>query len=204
MIFVGALLGILLHGGRPPILFLMPDPTSVVMFPSNPLFWSLLNELLINIAFAVAVFRASTKALGLLLMASAICLGSILFFSSWGDGFGPKWSNIHIGALRTVCSFSAGIVLFHLWAHMGKPRRMTSWAIAIPMLLVALMLFDPLDNPVGKLVAILFVIPALVWLGISLKCHVNVCHPTSAIYHIPCTVSTCRSYTLSQRIRQLG
>ncbi len=166
MILIGALLGIVLHGGKLGMVFLLPDPVGEALYPTNPPFWSLLDELLVNFGFALLLFRLDPARLLAVLLGSAALLAGLLLFAPWDGGLGPEWSSFHIGVVRAGFSFTAGLLLHRWWLLRGSPRRSSRWALLLPVLLVATMLFDPRDSAAYKLAAMLLVMPAIVWAGI--------------------------------------
>jgi peptidoglycan/LPS O-acetylase OafA/YrhL len=169
MILIGGLLGVFLHGGKLGMILLLPDPAGNHLYPTNPPFWSLLDELLVNLGFALVVFRLDAARLLALVLGSAIVLVGLMVSSSWEYGLGPEWTSFHIGLARACFSFAAGLGLHKLWLLRGSPRSSSNWALLLPVALVALMLVDVVDSPAFTLAAMLVIMPAIVWAGIVIE-----------------------------------
>lgn len=164
---VAALIGIVLWGGNANMILLLPDFLPGSLYPTNPPLWSLLCELLANVAFAALLFTASTRRL---LAATAVC-GVVLVAATVSVGtirhMGPEWSLFLPGLARTGFSFGTGVLLFRAWRAGGARRRATRLAwlplLALPALLVA-----PMPDPrLFDLLAVCVLMPAIVWLGIA-------------------------------------
>jgi peptidoglycan/LPS O-acetylase OafA/YrhL len=165
---VAALIGIVLWGGNANMILLLPDFLSGgALYPANPPMWSLLGELLANVAFAAFLFRAPTRRLliataicGVLLAVAAILVGTI-------RQMGPEWWLFLPGLARTGFSFGTGVLLFRAWRAGGARRRTTHLAWLPLLALPALLILPGWDRPLFDLLAVLAVMPAIVWLGAS-------------------------------------
>lgn len=138
-------------------------PTSVISglhngaYPVNPVLWSLFFEGVINVAFGLVVLRLTTVRLAWIVAISAM-------LTAWtAQHFGTLdigWDlpNFLGGFPRVLFPFAAGVLL----------RRLPPWgnklAPVIPLALAAL-LFGPGLSGAGEAVAVLLLIPALVYVG---------------------------------------
>lgn len=165
---VAALIGIVLWGGNANMILLLPDFLSGgSLYPTNPPMWSLLGELLVNVAFAAFLFAAPTRRL---LAATAVCgvlLAAAVIFVGTIRQMGPEWWLFLPGLARTGFSFGTGVLLFRAWRAGGALRRTTHLAWLPLLALPALLVFTGLDRPLFDLLAVFVVMPAIVWLGIS-------------------------------------
>ena len=134
-------------------------PGIVVMYPLNPPLWTLLYELIANVAYAIAAPRLSTKALALVLVVAAppMVLAT----------FGPHGAN-YAGFARVTYPFFAGVFLHRVW-RAGKRAPAVH-----PMVLTAILVtafFIPGGTPhlrsIVDVSCILVVFPLLVWIGAS-------------------------------------
>lgn len=164
MLALGAILGIVLHGGHAGLLFLLPHPLSPSMlYPANPPYWSLLLEMAAYAVLALAWGRIGARGLATSILASAAIL---VWFASGPDkllSFGAEWGVLLPGLARLGFAFGTGVALYH-WRKHGPRRRATSIAWALPLGFVTICALVTQDNLPGLLV-ILFVVPALTWLA---------------------------------------
>ena len=165
MMFLGGLLGIALHGGGPNMLFLVPDFGGGSLFPSNPPFWSLFAEVLVNIGYGIILVRLSSRHLFLL---AAICGASLvlgMLNGPWPRQFGSNLESLPWMAPRTLYSFVAGVLLFRLRDQGSRVRPRSLWALLLPIVMIAAMMIDPAKRAMSDAGTILLVFPAIVWLG---------------------------------------
>ena len=168
MLALGALLGIVLHGGHAGSLMLVPNfksPTN--LFPTNPALWSLLFEVL---AYTVFAFGGRKLRVPLLATIVFISAGALVLLVSRGGllvEFGAQWQALGGGFARLGFGFAGGMLLWHLHTRAHVPaRRVTSLAWAVPALFVALVMAVP-SPPAGLIpLATLVLFPVLVWLAL--------------------------------------
>jgi peptidoglycan/LPS O-acetylase OafA/YrhL len=166
MLLVGAAIGAALLPAHAGMLVMVPNFESpTLLFPANPPMWSLLFELLINLAFAVLALRIGPRGLLLTLAASGAALCYAAFQSGQALNVGAFWGTAVFGAARTVFSFTLGVALYRLRGHLQLRRRATwhAWLL-FPVLLGALM-FAPADRAWWDLASVFVILPALLWLG---------------------------------------
>jgi peptidoglycan/LPS O-acetylase OafA/YrhL len=166
MMLVGAAVGAALLPAHAGIVVMMPDFESPQMlFPANPPMWSLLFELLINLAFAVLALRIGRHGLLWILAVSGATLCYAAFESGQGLNVGAMWSTAVFGAARTIFSFSLGVALFRLRDRLKLPRRETRMAWLLFPVLIAALVFAPADRASWDLACVFLVLPLLLWLG---------------------------------------
>jgi peptidoglycan/LPS O-acetylase OafA/YrhL len=166
MLLVGAAIGAVLLPAHAGMLVMVPDFDSPkLLFPANPPMWSLLFELLINLAFAVLALRIGPRGLLWTLATSGTVLCYAAFESGQALNVGAFWGTAVFGAARTVFSFTLGVALYRLRDRLKLGRRAAwqSWLL-FPVLLGALM-FAPADRAWWDLACVFVVLPMLLWLG---------------------------------------
>lgn len=151
--------------------FYLPSPfggKSSALFPLNTPAWSLFFELIVNLLYATAVFRIRRSVWALCALSAAM-----LVFATCEHGdadMGWQWSYIHIGLLKVVFSFSAGVCI----RRYLPPCRMAlrGAAMFIPFGLLSLSLIWPVEREdlvLRDLTFILVLSPFLVWLCASMQ-----------------------------------
>ena len=164
MLLVGALLGIVLHGGHAGMLFLLPNPLSPTMlYPANPPFWSLLLEMIAYAALALLWGRIGARGLLAIIAASA----AVLVFSARGavpiEGLGAQWDAFWPGLARLGFAFGIGVAIWHLRRHRTQRRRsMGAWLIPAAFAAIAGIIGQ---GDGAALAVILLAVPALTWLA---------------------------------------
>lgn len=164
MYLAGLLLGSALYGWSLSPFVLLPDLTSTKLLPANVPMWSLLTELLVNVAFALVAVRTGWRGLiGIL----ALSGGALAYGIVWeGDAnAGAFWKDAGIGLLRTVFSFTLGVALCRLHRRFQPARRETWLAGLLLPALAALLIFAPIDRAWWDILCIFVLMPALLWLG---------------------------------------
>jgi peptidoglycan/LPS O-acetylase OafA/YrhL len=167
MLLVGASIGIVLLGGWPGMLILLPDPWSPgSLYPANGAFWSLLFEMTAYLAFALLAPRLRLRGVVVATVLSALALAGIALFDGIRvNDFGGYWQAIPHGLARVGFSFACGVLLFRLREAYGTNAVVTGRAWLIPAALVVLMAVVPVPGQVAGLLAILVALPALLWLA---------------------------------------
>lgn len=168
MLALGALFGVLLHGGAASSLFLIPTFTSPAsLFPANPPLWSLLFEAIAYVIFAVGLWRAGPRLLAALAVLAGLALIWLVVTSPHPlIDFGAHWPTAAAGLARVSFGFITGMMLWHLWQGAGSPRLASNlgWLLLPP--LIAIMLLVPQTGGASALVAILVVFPIICWLAL--------------------------------------
>jgi peptidoglycan/LPS O-acetylase OafA/YrhL len=163
--WLGALTGCLLFAGSPLMILMIPtEPGPGLLFRANAPLWSLLFELIANLAWAIMAVRCSLRGLiGLTLLLGALLVPAVV--SHGNADIGAFWPGALPGLVRTFFSFALGVILFRLFVRSGSVRRATplGWLLlpALAVLLAPLVAWQA----VADLVTLGLVLPLIVWLG---------------------------------------
>ncbi|MET0250894.1 MAG: acyltransferase [Novosphingobium sp.] len=109
----------------------LPDPfLNDNLFPLNVPHWSLFFELLVNIAFAVAILRLSTRWL------VAIVLTALLTLAAGGMAheninIGHNWETFAFGAVRAVGLFGLGVLCARIGHNAARRRTPATILLAV-------------------------------------------------------------------------
>lgn len=125
--------------------------------------WSLLFELIANVAYATLVVRLRTRWLVLFSVVALLIAASC--FSSINVGF--HWSNFSGGFPRVGFSFLAGVVIYRLWhASEWHPNiRAPLLALSVPLVLLFVAPRHDQYDPYDFLAVLAF--PAIIYLAAS-------------------------------------
>lgn len=135
------------------------------MFPLNPPTWSLFYELLVNLAFAVALLRMRDRGLYAIMAVSALWIAWV-GWTTGQTGGGEALGEWQGGASRVLFSFTAGMVLHRLesrGAFARLPKISGLWLCAVLALSLAVAQFHA--DWVYNLGCIMLLFPLLVALG---------------------------------------
>ncbi len=136
------------------------------LWPINPPEWSLFWEILINIAFAIFLFRLTRIGLVAFTLIGALSLGAVARqFHTLEVGF-SLW-NLWGGFARVLFGFVAGLTLNRLHCSRGLPVfKINIWVLAA--VLVACLVFPlNVDKGAFDLAAVLILFPVIVVAGVS-------------------------------------
>lgn len=163
MCAVGGAAGVILFGGNPNMLLLIPDVMSPLdLYPTNPALWSLLFELLVSLAWAAVAVRIGRRSLAAILLVSGAVLFGGIVMAGPAITIGPFWYNAPLGLVRTVFSFGLGLAIARI--SPSQPRTTAlAWLplAALPLLLV----YAPEARAWWEIACIALALPALLWLG---------------------------------------
>jgi peptidoglycan/LPS O-acetylase OafA/YrhL len=141
-----------------------------LIFPLNGPHWSMMLEVLANIAHALVIRRLSDrKVLAVAGLGGMVLALAIVLFGS--ATFGPDRSNWWLGLARIGFSYPFGVWLARRWKNASPARIQTSpgshWILALILPLAALMVLPelPLNTAVGDAMVILLVFPPLLWMA---------------------------------------
>lgn len=140
-------------------LLMLPSEHGWVLFRLNSPAWSLAFEMLINVVFALILFRLRSAILALLAGAAFVAL--VMSAQSHGNfDLGYLWSTAFPGLLRAFWGFAVGMLIARLpWT---APRP--SWAMLFPVgVLIVVALVPPILWT--ETVCIGLVMPMLVYVG---------------------------------------
>ena len=106
---------------------MLPDfYSSTALFPLNGPAWSLFFELVINVAFAVLLYRLASSILVLIcVIAGLLCLYGITRLGH--ADVGMYWSNAGLGFFRVSFSFPFGVLLARLYGSTQKFVHHLRW-----------------------------------------------------------------------------
>lgn len=149
---------------------LVPSLSDQNLFPLNPVFWSLLFEILINAIHAAIASRLSTRLLGY----GTIIAGVVFLFLSWrsgGPGVGWGASTFFGGLARVSWGYGVGLLVYRFKARL-RPLGIAPGLCLLP---VALLLFSPnLGFTTLQLVGTLFIaLPLVLVLGVAVPSRGN-------------------------------
>ncbi|ACI59335.1 peptidoglycan/LPS O-acetylase OafA/YrhL [Rhizobium leguminosarum] len=151
-----------------PMYFLQANPMQG-MFPINGPAWSMFWELLVNIVFALWLFRLSIRALCLVALVSAAVL--VCFGLKYGMlNIGWEWPSAVGGLPRVMFSFTAGVVISRLFG--GMPAWRKGWVAIVPCLLLMICIAAPVPSmlrPYYDLMFAMALAPIIVMLGLFLE-----------------------------------
>jgi peptidoglycan/LPS O-acetylase OafA/YrhL len=128
-------------------LFMLPTPSFLTrsatdlwpLYPLNGPAWSLFWELLVNLVFALVLFRMRTRHLALIAAVSLACLVAFVSIHRSLD-LGWEWRSVDGGLARVFFSFVVGTIIFRL----RKDRRPAATYLALlPIALIFGLLFLP-------------------------------------------------------------
>lgn len=162
---------------------MIPNPFNKLLYPLNAVFWSILFEIAVNVAFAVILIRIPKAALWCVTILS----GVVLYLASnriASVNGGPSWDEIDVGIIRTVFSFSVGMIIASLNA---KPRRSQSYlslAMIGILLLITVTLIRSQYQLMFDLIMIYTIIPLVLLAGTRLEPPSWVCSPFSFLGNI--------------------
>jgi peptidoglycan/LPS O-acetylase OafA/YrhL len=168
MLIIGAALGVVLFGGWPGMIVLLPDPWSATgaLYPTNGSLWSLLFEMIAYLGFALLAPRLALRGVVATVALCGLALGWLALVSElWIGNFGGFWVTLPHGLLRVGFSFSCGVLFYRLRAETGLPQVTSGAAWLLPAGLVLLVVLTPAPGQVAGVLAILVALPALLWLA---------------------------------------
>jgi peptidoglycan/LPS O-acetylase OafA/YrhL len=146
-------------------LLFLPSPITIsfnaALFLVHPA-WSLFNELVANLAYALRGARAKLRQIGVVLAVSAVLLVvAAIQFDRLHAGF--RWHEMYAGMARVFFSFFAGVVIYRYRRKVPLVRPLQ--ALACLGILIAVLAFPtPRDlRPVFDLLVVFIVWPALLY-----------------------------------------
>ncbi|MBK6800844.1 MAG: acyltransferase [Novosphingobium sp.] len=165
LFLLGAVTGYLLWPGSLLVLLMIPTPSpGGMLFSNNVPLWSLLFELIANLAWALLAVRLRLRWLALL----AASFAALFFPAAQAAGhadLGAFWATALPGLARTCFSFTMGLILFRLFERYGKVQVPTArgWLL-LPLLLA--ILTPATSNPaLADIATLCLALPLIVWLG---------------------------------------
>ena len=126
--------------------------------------WSLLQEYVANLIYALILRRLSTRALGAVVAVAGLALAVVAWRENSVD-LGSDWDSFRIGTARVAFSFPLGLWLYRIRGQVPKFRL--GWVAASAILVVLFALPQvpksiPHGNGVYHLVLVMAVFPVLI------------------------------------------
>ncbi|CAN5344381.1 acyltransferase [soil metagenome] len=149
-------------------LLMLPNPFHEVLYPVNQPAWSLLFELLVNLAYAV--FWKPLQRTGVLLAILAMAGAGLVYVVLWEGSadVGFSWPGVGGGLIRAVFGFTLGVTLRRLPPAPALP----GFFAAVLMALSVLALLPDRDVAWAvpyNLAIIMLVFPVGIWIGASVR-----------------------------------
>jgi peptidoglycan/LPS O-acetylase OafA/YrhL len=145
-------------------LLMLPHLGGGQIFPLNGPQWSILFELIANLAHVVILQRLGNRGLLKVLLVTAVLLGlTIHYYGS--NTLGPFSLNWWYALPRVAFSYTAGIWLARHWSVLRRPIVGWQTAFALPLLLVMLLTVLPIDIALTDFLAVALAMPVLLWLA---------------------------------------
>lgn len=119
--------------------------------------WSLFNELVVNLAYAIRGARASVKMIAAIIALSA----SVLVFAAFYSGklhLGFRWHEMYAGMARVFFSFFVGVLVYR---YRNTAMRLRPILSVLCLLIVACILVIPIEDEIRPFYDLLVVL--LVW-----------------------------------------
>jgi peptidoglycan/LPS O-acetylase OafA/YrhL len=149
--------------------FMLPVPIEARnLFPLNVPAWTLFLELIVNVAFALGMFRLRDRVLLVIMSASAAALIIFTGPPHFMD-VGYSAATLPLGIARVCFSFPLGIILFR---RLGTLPRKGSWLALLPIcMLVAALAWTPpvLHRGIWELFCVFVLFPGILAAGIRLE-----------------------------------
>lgn len=133
--------------------------------------WSLLQEYIANIAYALILRRLAARALGAIVALAAIALLWVLWRTNQID-VGSDWTTVWMGPARMTFSFTMGLLLYRLRDKL--PKIPLGWiplsailvlAFAVPMVPDSV----PHGNGIFEAATVMLLFPAIILCGANSK-----------------------------------
>jgi peptidoglycan/LPS O-acetylase OafA/YrhL len=157
--------GIVVNAMMLPVLPLHVPYTQ--FYPSNYVAWSILVEIIVNAAYAVAYPVLTNRRLAQTIAMAVVALGCVAVARGTVDG-GTGWQDWYVGVVRVLFSFPAGVLICRL----HRQGRLLRIAAPPPVLLLATLLLLNVAptvsaQPIFELVCILVAFPILVLAAVN-------------------------------------
>lgn len=165
MFWLGALTGYLLWPGSVLVFLMIPTPSEGgMLFSNNVPLWSLLFELVVNLAWAQLAINLPLRRLAIVLTAAGALFLPFVFIEGHAD-LGAFWSTALIGLARTCFSFTFGVILFRLFKRSGSVRQYGARGWLLLPLLIAILVPATNVRALADAATLCLALPLIVWLG---------------------------------------
>lgn len=126
--------------------------------------WSLFCEISINVAYAAALPNLRDTALKVIAIISALALAYLIFEEG---SVGQLYHSVPYGMIRTIFSFSLGVLFFRLIYGRYKSPVISSTVIYAALVAVVVLPVGVIDNSIYDLISVFLIFPAILWASIS-------------------------------------
>lgn len=135
------------------------------IFPLNGPQWSLMLELIANLAHALLLRRLGERGLlAVVMVAGAAQTAIVWYFGS--NTLGPLAFNWWYALPRVLFSYSLGVLLCRRWQRLPRgPGLSWSTALVLPALVVVVLSGLPVAVWIGDSLFVLLIMPVLFWLA---------------------------------------
>lgn len=154
-------------------LLMLPSPVTNTLFPTNVPAWSLFFELVANLALVMVLFRLPKIALLAIALAAAWVFAPVVIANEGGN-LGAVWHQVGISMVRTVMSFTVGVLLARLPVPDVRPAGWLGLACLLAIAAMLMLNLEGVPDAWYDLACSLAVSPLLVWIGAR-------CEPPRAI-----------------------
>ncbi len=156
-------------------LFFLPSRLgdSVLLFPLNTAFWSLMFEVVVNILYACVYGKLTLKVLWGVVIATGLCLGVVALRRN-GLEMGWSWSisSLVYGSIRATFGFMAGVLLLRLFSARGPINSNVRAVLMLGLVAIPLALPDSGRlNGLIDAIAVLAFFPFAIAIGAPLHAH---------------------------------
>ncbi len=179
----GTLVGIclaLFRIGRPFVtssaflsILMLPTPSEMkgaFLYPYNTVAWSLLAEIIVNVAYAFTWKRWTISNIVILISFSAALIIAASFIHPARDAnFGFTWRNFPGGIARVFYGFPAGVLIYRLWKRYPLPRAPSFILVFVAPLFLLGWRPSGAIVVVYDLVAVLIMMPAIIIFAVSVE-----------------------------------
>ncbi len=164
----------------PWAMLMLPIPSWVPSksFPLNPPAWSLFLEMVVNVAYALALPWLRTRVVAAVAATAAVMLAVADRRFGTGD-FGTGGVQMIWGLSRVTCPFAIGVLLHRLWMEGRLPPAPVP--VLLPCVLFALLLLLPGEGRVAAAIGPLLVVGGLTII-VSLAIRSSPAGPTVGIF----------------------
>lgn len=152
-------------------LLFLPQPSAAsgaMLYPLNPPAWSLFFELIANAIYALVARFLTGLVLAIIITSGAVLV--VITIMNHADVRGPGWlwSHLDAGFARVFFSFFAGVALYRIRQRVSV-LSIPWWAAVAAFVAIIAVPVSPQWAASYDIVAILILMPVLVWLSADSK-----------------------------------
>lgn len=151
-----------------PLMITPPAATAGTLYPLDHPTWTLLFELMANVLHAMLAARLSNRVLhGLIIVSAALMIAAAFHFGYLDMGY--RAADFVAGIPRVCFSYFLGVRLYRLWRSRVVHSVAAAWAVIVGIIGVMFLPLPPEYRLTYDLLAVLLLIPALVYYGASVQ-----------------------------------